>query len=189
MTQSDLTRSWIRRTHPMSTLRKKRLTTPCALALFLATSTLATFGAREAQAETRYLKPSALPAVPRSVMRELTRRHCVVPQPHLGKTTNVVRGAFARRGQSDFAVLCQSGRSVSLLIFWSGSARVTTVQHHAVYEGKEEEIGRLGPRDVERFLAIPMADHDGIASGYWACCTTTVHYLRRNKWWKAYIGD
>ena len=46
---------------------------------------------------------------------------CTVPQSFDSeKPHNVVRGAFARSGQEDWAVLCSAGGRSVVLVFWAG---------------------------------------------------------------------
>lgn len=70
------------------------------------------------------LPPTAFPALPAAVIRELQRRRCTIPQETFSKTpNNVIAGQFARPGQQDWAVLCSTGGASSILVFWKGSAR------------------------------------------------------------------
>jgi hypothetical protein len=50
---------------------------------------------------------------------------------------NLIKGEFAKPGQTDWAVLCSLGRVSSILIFWNGS--VTNVAEIA----KRKDIDRL----------------------------------------------
>lgn len=68
------------------------------------------------------LTPSAFPELPQSVRLELGRRGCTIPQvPGIGGFENVIKGEFAKPGQTDWAVLCSVNRVSSILIFWNGS--------------------------------------------------------------------
>src|SRR4051812_15288168 len=65
--------------------------------------------------------PSQFRELPPRVVKELERRHCTVPQPHPATGgTNVIRGAFARAGQADWAVMCSVNGASSILVFWAG---------------------------------------------------------------------
>jgi hypothetical protein len=61
--------------------------------------------------------------LPRPVQDVLKERRCTIPQsfypehPH-----NVISGAFARRGQRDWAVLCSIDGRSKILVFWGGGA-------------------------------------------------------------------
>ncbi len=70
------------------------------------------------------LPPAAFPMLPKSIVGELQRRGCMIPQETFSKTpNNVVSGEFAKRGQKDWAVLCSVKGASSILVFWNGSAR------------------------------------------------------------------
>jgi hypothetical protein len=61
------------------------------------------------EAERRIVRvpPTSFPELPRNVVRELERRGCTIPQDALTKKPhNVIKGAFAKPGQVDWAVLC-----------------------------------------------------------------------------------
>lgn len=69
------------------------------------------------------LPPSSFAQLPRGVVRYLQSRRCTIPQyrptsaPH-----NVISGAFARKGQRDWAVLCHADGYSFVLVFWNGRA-------------------------------------------------------------------
>jgi hypothetical protein len=76
-------------------------------------------------AERRFarLPPAAFPMLPVSVVRELQRRGCTIPQEDYSKRpNNVISGQFSHRGQRDWAVLCSRNGESSILVFWKGSA-------------------------------------------------------------------
>jgi hypothetical protein len=78
---------------------------------------------RAAERKIVRLPPAAFPVLPKSVVRELQRRGCTIPQEQFSKTlNNVISGQFARRGQRDWAVLCSIEGVSSILVFWNGSA-------------------------------------------------------------------
>jgi len=53
------------------------------------------------------LAPTAFLELPRTVVRELQRRGCTVPQEAFTKKPHyVIRGEFAKSSQTDWAVLC-----------------------------------------------------------------------------------
>jgi hypothetical protein len=69
----------------------------------------------------RRLPPSSFPELLAVVRHALERRGCTVPQSFDSeKPHNVVRGAFARPGQEDWAVLCSTGGRSVVLVFWAG---------------------------------------------------------------------
>ena len=78
---------------------------------------------RAAERKIVRLPPTAFPVLPASVVRELQRRGCTIPQEAYSKTlNNVISGEFARRGQRDWAVVCPIEGASSILVFWNGSA-------------------------------------------------------------------
>jgi hypothetical protein len=78
------------------------------------------------QAERRIVRlpPTAFPEFPVTVVRELQRRGCTVPQTaYLKKPHNVIKGEFAKPGQTDWAVLCSVKGVSTILVFWNGSEK------------------------------------------------------------------
>lgn len=58
------------------------------------------------------------------MVRELQGRGCTIPQtPYTKKPHNVIRGDFAKPGQTDWAVLCSVKGVSTILVFWNGSER------------------------------------------------------------------
>jgi len=74
------------------------------------------------------LPPTAFSGLPQNLIQELQRRGCMIPQtfPQDDKS-NVVKGTFEKPGQTDWAVLCSTKGSTSLLMFWNGSATNSSV--------------------------------------------------------------
>src|SRR6266581_8509559 len=106
------------------------------------------------------LSPSAFPELPGNVVRELQRRGCTIPQEAFTKRRhNIIRGEFARPGQTDWAVLCSVNQTSrlssfwtdphyvsSILVFWSGSeknpAEVATMEDRNYLQGiSRDQIG------------------------------------------------
>jgi hypothetical protein len=73
--------------------------------------------ARERAAEqVLRLPPSAFPELPHTVAQDLQKRGCSMPQTNLPpKPHNVLRGEFARAGQTDWVVLCTQNKPSSSL--------------------------------------------------------------------------
>src|ERR671937_183045 len=72
-----------------------------------------------ADAAVLRLPPAAFPQLPRNIVRYLQARGCTVPQTFVSaEPHNVISGEFARRGQTDWAVLCSRGREPSIIVFW-----------------------------------------------------------------------
>ena len=69
------------------------------------------------------LSPSAFPKLPKEVLADLKRRGCLIPQvPHGNESHNVIKGQFAKPGQTDWAILCSIEGVSSILVYWKGSA-------------------------------------------------------------------
>ena len=81
----------------------------------------------EADRAVLRLPPNAFTDLPASIMAELNRRGCTIPQVPEGVglekpgLQNVIKGEFAKPGQTDWAVLCSVNRVSSILIYWNGS--------------------------------------------------------------------
>jgi len=134
------------------------------------------------------LPPTAFPELPKNVVAELERRGCTIPQPYTNRKANVVRGEFAKPGQTDWAVLCSTQGSTSLLVFWNGSA--TNPVEFAKYSDNPGRID-LFIRSVGRKFIMdhyrayggpkpPLIDHQGIESG--GDSASVVLYYYRGKW-------
>lgn len=115
----------------------------------------------------RFLPVNAFPDLPRPVVNALTARGCLIPQTYGAHgPENVIHGSFEREGATDWAVLCSSEGTVSLLVFLaSGSASEPVVLDSA------PSTSRLQPDDAGGDLgfawgidpATPKQVHDGQA--------------------------
>lgn len=78
----------------------------------------------EAERRIVRLPPTAFPALPRNVVRKLQRLGCTIPQEaYTNDPHNVIRGEFAKPGQTDWAALCSVNGVSSILAFWNGSEK------------------------------------------------------------------
>ena len=89
---------------------------------------LATFAAvvfaQTPQARIVRLSPAAIRSLPANLVKELERRGCTIPQEALTKKpNNVIKGEFAKRGQTDWAALCSLNGVSTILVFWKGSEK------------------------------------------------------------------
>jgi hypothetical protein len=76
----------------------------------------------EAERRIVRLAPTAFPELPGTVVQELKRRGCTIPQEAFAKKPgNVIQGQFAKVGQTDWAVLCSVKGVSTILVFWNGS--------------------------------------------------------------------
>src|ERR1700689_5979889 len=75
----------------------------------------------KADRQVRRLPPAAFSQLPKNLIAELQRRGCTIPQvPMIEGRQNVIKGEFAKPGQTDWAVLCSIGQISSFLVFWNG---------------------------------------------------------------------
>ena len=135
--------------------------------------------AQPSQAERAFarLSPTAFPELPDNVVRNLQQRGCTIPQTAESKTReNVIRGEFARPGQTDWAALCYCKGFLALYVFWKGSevdvAVVGRRQFPAAlpvaFETAIAPVNRKYISDHHRAYGGPKPppiDHQGIESG------------------------
>lgn len=84
--------------------------------------TLATPDFNRAEREIKFLNPSEVQEFPESVKTKLQKDNCLIPTiPGSQGPTGWARGSFAKRGQTDWAILCSnsSGKS-EIKIIWGG---------------------------------------------------------------------
>jgi hypothetical protein len=145
------------------------------------------------------LSPAAFPELPKNLMAELQRRGCTIPQvPMVDGRQNVIRGEFAKQGQTDWAVLCSVDRVSSVLIFWGASdvhpAEIEKVKDIDRLQGwggdkivYSRQITPVGEKYiVERYNAYggekpPPTDHQGIDDAF-VGKASVVLYSYRGKW-------
>jgi hypothetical protein len=146
------------------------------------------------------LPPSTFRQLPRNVVRSLHARGCAIPQTDLEpKPNNVISGEFAKRGQTDWAVLCSRGGNSSILVFWGrgikSPAELAKAPDDAYWLGNNEEgfhyYRHLMTADRKYILVhyreygrgefIPPIKHDGIDDGFLEK-GSEVYYFYRGKW-------
>ncbi len=72
--------------------------------------------------QVRHLPVSSFPNLPLDVAGQLTDRGCLIPQTfEARRPENVIHASLQRQGSSDWAVLCSTQGTVSLMVFF-GSA-------------------------------------------------------------------
>jgi hypothetical protein len=94
----------------------------------LLVTSFATFGtlssAQAPPARIVRLPPAVFRELPINLIKELERRGCTIPQEtYSKKRNNVIKGAFAKPGQTDWAVLCSVKGVSTILVFWNGSEK------------------------------------------------------------------
>ena len=143
------------------------------------------------------LSPTAFPELPKNIVGDLQRRHCKIPQLLHEKKVNVIKGEFAKRGQTDWAALCEVGRTTSILIYWNGSeinpARIGQQDDAARYEITEEGkenirvISAVGRREIMTHYSHspgpkpPPIDHQGIDDAF-VGKASSIAYFYNGKW-------
>jgi hypothetical protein len=76
----------------------------------------------------RRLPPSSFPELPETFADQLNRRGCMIPQTYEAHhPENVVHARLERPDSIDWAVLCSSQGTVSLLVYFSSSPQRLTV--------------------------------------------------------------
>lgn len=77
-----------------------------------------------AEAQINMRKPARFKSVPAELQIELQTEGCRIPQSYkCGVPHNVIGGEFARKGQRDWAGLCDNGHGVSKIrLLWGGPA-------------------------------------------------------------------
>ncbi|HEY3443637.1 MAG TPA: hypothetical protein VGK29_22960 [Paludibaculum sp.] len=133
------------------------------------------------------------------MVRELQRRGCTIPQEAFTKKPhNVIKGQFAKPGQTDWAVLCSVKGTSSILVFWNGSelnpADISSGPDIGSLQGLGgDEIGysrAISP--VERAFIMdhyhayggrkpPPIDHQGIDNAFVGKASVTM-YFHEGKW-------
>ena len=148
------------------------------------------------------LPPSAFPDLPRDIAAELERRGCRIPQATFydSQPHNVISGEFARRGQTDWAVLCSTNGVSELLVFWGGEHRCPNRLPHGADRGCFQDvmgdgtmaysclIARADEKYITEKLALyrmsetaPLIDHDGI-NDIFAEKASSVLYCHEGRW-------
>lgn len=152
-----------------------------------------------ADRQTIRLSPAAFPELPKKLRAELQRRGCTIPQlSGVEGQRNVIKGEFAKSGQTDWAVLCSIGRVSSILVFWNASeinpARIAEMKDIDLLQGAggdkivySREITAVGKAAIGKYHAgfggpqPPPIDHQGIEDAF-VGKASVVNYFYRGKW-------
>ncbi|WP_321472288.1 hypothetical protein [uncultured Paludibaculum sp.] len=161
-----------------------------------------------AEAEKRIVRlpPTAFPELPGQVVRALQRRGCTIPQPALATSPhNVLKGEFAKPGQTDWAVLCSVKGVSRILVFWNGSekdpAAIASSEDRNYLQGISETaigysrgISAVGKDVIERHHRAyggptpPPIDHQGIDDAFLEKASVT-WYFHGGRWMKLTGSD
>ena len=153
-----------------------------------------------ADSATLRLPPAAFSRLPKNIVQYLQGRGCTVPQTYLSREPhNVISGEFARRGQTDWAVLCSRDGVSSILVFWRGSTRSVSEIAKApdvgflqtvngggqiAYSRAIEPVGRddiMSHYKAYGGRQPPLINHQGIDDAY-VGKASVVRYYHRGKW-------
>jgi hypothetical protein len=152
----------------------------------------------------RLLPISSFPNLPAPVADELNRRQCMIPQSFEAKQPeNVIHGAFHAAGSGDWAALCSSHGTTTLLVFFSGQFDAPISlrgQPDAAWLGAEPGNSIFGSswgisvRSVAELHASPELrraapiDHDAIEDARLER-SVVVHYFQAGRWLILNRGD
>lgn len=153
----------------------------------------------KADKEVRRLRPQVFTQLPLLIRKDLEKRGCTIPQccedkkPH-----NVARGSFVHKGQTDWIVLCSTGRVSSIMVYVAGSPRNVLItetlpdlnflqsmgENNIMYS---RSIGRIPDKSILKMFLdagrqVKLSDiHDGIADMF-AEKGSAVYYYENRKW-------
>lgn len=136
------------------------------------------------------LPPTVFPKLPLAIRTALVSRGCLIPQAYTGTRENVVRGAFFRAGQIDWAVVCARGKTAMVLVFFNGNpAQVDSLAgglSSNFTDPNGEMIGAAPPKTIMQYAEdmggpAPRAMHDGLEMIVREKAST-VYYLYRGVW-------
>ena len=119
----------------------------------------------EAERRIHRLPPTAfVNELPKQLVQVLQRRGCTIPQSSFtSKPHNVIKGQFARPGQTDWAVLCSINGVSSILVFWNGSVNNPA----SIAQREDRTFLQTGPGDeIDFSRGISPAGKDFIMRHY-----------------------
>ena len=151
------------------------------------------------------LPPSSFPALPRAVADELNRRGCMIPQTYEAhRPENVIHANFQGLGGDDWAMLCATRGTVSLLVFFDGNVKPAVLAQVQATERLQahDATGVLGfnwgidpasPKQVEEaqhgMYPRPAAlDHDALADTI-VEHKTVYHFYAKSAWTLVKLPD
>ncbi len=159
-----------------------------------------------ADKKTVRLDPKMFSQLPKTIISDLTRRRCTIPQSYIQPGShNVIKGEFKIKGQKDWAVLCSRKGVSSILIYWNGS--IKNASSIASAEDKDFLQGIGGSKiGFSRVIGVadakyinehyesyggpkpPKITHNGINDAF-AEKAAAISYLHRGKWLKLQGAD
>ena len=157
------------------------------------------FGGRSTPYLIRHLPVSSFPELPEGFAVLLNRRGCLIPQTYEAHhPENVVHASLERADSSDWAALCSSEGTVSLLVYFSsapGKVLVLAASPETERLQAHDPTGVLGfnwgidpaspeqIRDAQSGLAVRPArrDHDALADSV-VEHRTVYHFYAKSAW-------
>jgi hypothetical protein len=145
------------------------------------------------------LPVSSFPDLPDALAEALNARGCLIPQTYQAhRPENVVHASLERAGSSDWAVLCSTKGTVTLLVFFASSREKPTELASASETESLQAHDRSGvlgfgwgidpasPQRVREAQAAmehhpPLLDHDALADTNLER-GTVYHFYSRNRW-------
>jgi hypothetical protein len=146
-----------------------------------------------------YRMPESFSELPRQIKTILIKERCRIPQGTIqGKVVaiNVVSGELAKKGQTDWAVLCSRDGNHYIRVFWGGvTSCPSRIDKGKMMSGKETAQGLEFDRAIDtvdkEFIdrhynayggpKPPTITHLGIDYAYLEK-SSVVHYCHRGKW-------
>jgi hypothetical protein len=145
----------------------------------------------------RLLPPASFPNLPPAIVSQLNAQHCLVPQTFTAhKPENVIHGEFEAPGSNDWAVLCSSDGTTSLLVFFRSAlnkpftlftAKDTdrlASQTPSSDLGSAWSITTIPPDGMRHTPGVHQHgpfNHDGIEDDFIEHAST-IHYYRSGSW-------
>lgn len=146
-----------------------------------------------------FRSPESFGELPPTVSSSLAKKGCRIPQATIERkivATNVISGEFAKKGQTDWAILCSRNGRSSIRVFWGGAAHCPSkidkgrdMSPGTIAQGWEFDraIGTAGKRSIlQNYHAYggpkpPIITHLGIDYAYLERASE-VHYCHNGKW-------
>lgn len=153
--------------------------------------------------EIQRLLPRDFKVLPSKAIKELEALGCSIPQSAASEEDssphNVISGSFARKGQTDWAVLCSTNGASSIVVLWGGPAKCESSLPSGsdkAFLGSGNSVDGLSylrriqsvtskkhialRLQMDRKVRLPPIDHAAISDEY---NDELIHYCSEGKWW------
>lgn len=144
------------------------------------------------------------PELPTGIAQDVANRGCQILQVKgVSARHNVIKGAFEKPGQRDWAVLCLQKNTSTILVYWNGAAKnpaqlaaldeTITASKNGYYRilqvAGEKFIRSHHDASATDLDSLPKTlDHDGIDDGIFEK-GSIVHYFYNGTWLKLAGSD